>query len=90
MKHTRASAVLLAVSAAFVIGGAGSAHAQTPPALTQEPPMNLPLIGALPDLGDTALGDAAPKMDEATKQLDGKGLGLFKLPVLGDLLGLGK
>jgi hypothetical protein len=83
MKHTRATAVLLAASAAFVIGTGSAAHAE-------EPPANVPLIGALPDLGDMALGDAAPKMDEATKQLDGKGLGLFKLPVLGDLLGLGK
>ena len=83
MKHTRATAVLLAASAAFVVGTGSAAHAE-------EPPASLPLIGALPDLGDMALGDAAPKVDDTTKQLDGEGLGLFKLPVLGDLLGLGK
>ena len=84
MKHTRATAVLLAASAAFVVGTGSAAHAE-------EPPVNVPLIGTLPDLGDMALGDAAPQVDDATKQLDGNALGLGQLPLIGELLGgLGK
>jgi len=84
MKHTRATAVLLAASAAFVLGTGSAAHAE-------EPPVSVPLIGTLPDLGEMALGEAAPKVDDATEQLNGNGIGLSKLPLVGELLGgLGK